>query len=484
MSFNLPGMYLYYLSRDNLAPEEYERIISPHAAWARICREYEFDDSHNTSRYLINMREREQRSSPDQPRPGGIREKEKLEKLVFSGDVVMLSDLYGPARLFYINGEGQLMSADPHAFRFEGAAKIIKAFDDSVKCRNYQLTGGKPRPTKIQRLSRGYESPAEQYAQAAKKRPTPSSYLTGDKPDLGFVPDYPVLRNTHNLPDEALRAMLAKNNQDVMLLTLGECFEIVTSWGSWKRGWVSFSESKIGQIAIDYGVNYGVNGKDVVTTSMIISQLGSFGIRATTYINHKGTELIKISGHPGIRKILNAPVFAAKNPKVVDLGIGKYGLTKSIVKGARLTFYVAAAYRTIDFILNDATSLAEYLGPLATDVVKIGVASAISWGVGTIALGVVSTVAVPLVVVVIVGLVSAIGLNYLDDKFGVTDKVVKCIEGAQQEFVEKAREMEKGLLDLGAMYADRMLDKGKEVIEYEVRNYIKEVLSNFNTRWF
>ncbi|EIS99140.1 hypothetical protein YPPY89_1654, partial [Yersinia pestis PY-89] len=73
-----------------------------------------------------------QRSSPDQPRPGGIREKEKLEKLVFSGDVVMLSDMYGPARLFYINGEGQLMSTDPHAFRFEGAAKIIKAFDDSV----------------------------------------------------------------------------------------------------------------------------------------------------------------------------------------------------------------------------------------------------------------------------------------------------------------------------------------------------------------
>ncbi len=119
-----------------------------------------WDDTHNSSgqpetslspgwQYLINMREREQRSSPDQPRPGGIREKEKLEKLVFSGDVVMLSDLYGPARLFYINGEGQLMSADPHTFRFEGAAKIIKAFDDSVKCRNYQRTGGKPRPTKL-----------------------------------------------------------------------------------------------------------------------------------------------------------------------------------------------------------------------------------------------------------------------------------------------------------------------------------------------
>ncbi|MHA3316663.1 HNH endonuclease signature motif containing protein, partial [Yersinia pseudotuberculosis] len=31
---------------------------------------------------------------------------------------------------------------------FEGAAKIIKAFDDGVKCRNYQRTGGKPRSTK------------------------------------------------------------------------------------------------------------------------------------------------------------------------------------------------------------------------------------------------------------------------------------------------------------------------------------------------
>ncbi len=64
----------------------------------------------------------------------------------------MLSDMYGPARLFYINGEGQLMSTDPHAFRFEGAAKIIKAFDDSVKCRNYQRTGGKPRSTQTRRL--------------------------------------------------------------------------------------------------------------------------------------------------------------------------------------------------------------------------------------------------------------------------------------------------------------------------------------------
>ncbi|WP_390900185.1 PAAR domain-containing protein [Yersinia rohdei] len=317
----------------------------------------------------------------------------------------------------------------------------------------------------------------QQFAQSAK-RANPPPYLTGEKPPSEFVPDYPALRNTHTLPDDALRAMLARTNQDVMLLTLSESLEVLQSWG-WKdtkTAWVETTQSGVGQVM----VNYGVNGKDVVTTSMIISRLGDFGIRATVYVNHKGTELIKLTGYAGVRKVLTAPVFALKNPKVVDLGIGKYGLKNSIVSGARVTFYVAAAYRTIDFILNDATSLAEFIGSLATDVVKIGVASAVSWGIA--ALVVTPFVALNLVIVVAVGFVAVWGLTKLDDKFGVTDKVVAYIEAAQQEFVEKAREMEQGLWDLGAMYTDRMLEKGKKVIEYEIRKYIRKSLHDIPTR--
>lgn len=312
------------------------------------------------------------------------------------------------------------------------------------------------------------------------KRTNPPSYLTGEKTESGFVPDYPVLRNTQDFPDENLRGMLSQNNQDVMLLTIPEAFEVLQSWG-WndtKTAWVETTQSDVGQVL----VNYGVNGKDVVTTSMIISKLGSFGIRATVYLNHKGTELIKLTGYPGIRKVLNAPVFALKNPKVVDLGIGKYGIGKSIVEGARLTFYVAAAYRTLDFILNDETHLAQFIGSLATDVVKIGIASAISWGVGAAAVAYVPFISAPLVVVVGFGFLAAWGLNKLDGKFGITDKVVAYIEVAQQEFVEKAREIEQGFWDLGAMYADRMLDKGKEVIEHEIKRYLRDAINNITPR--
>jgi len=304
------------------------------------------------------------------------------------------------------------------------------------------------------------------------------SYLTGEQKPTGFVSDYPVFKNTHDLPDEKLRMMFKQNNQDIMLLTLPEVFEVLSSWGTWKHGWVAITESTPGQII----VNYAINIKDVVTTSMLVGQLGSFGIKATVYVNHKGTELIKISGYPGVRKILNAPVFAAKNPKVVDIGIGKYGLSKSIIEGARLTFYVAAAYRTIDYIMNDETSFAEFIGSLATDAVKIGIASAVVWGVGLVL--VTPWIVANLAVVVVVGGVAAITLNVLDEKFGATDKVVAYIESAQQEFANKAREAEQGLLDLGAMFAEKMLIKGKDVIVEEVRNYIRDNLTSIQRRLY
>ncbi len=84
----------------------------------------------------------------------------------------------------------------------------------------------------------------------------------------------------------------------------------------------------------------------------------------------------------------------------------------------------------------------------------------------------------------VAGALSAWALNKLDDEFKITDKVVSLIESAQQEFVEKAKEMEKGLWDLGAMYVDGMLSRGKEVVEYEVKKYLRQTLDSFEKEWF
>ena len=74
------------------------------------------------------------------------------------------------------------------------------------------------------------------------------AYLTGEKTELGFIPDYPVLRNSMVFPDQRLRGMLYQNNFDVMLLTVSEAFEVLQSWG-WKdtkTAWVEMTQSGIG----------------------------------------------------------------------------------------------------------------------------------------------------------------------------------------------------------------------------------------------
>ena len=167
-----------------------------------------------------------------------------------------------------------------------------------------------------------------------------------------------------------------------------------------------------------------------------------------------------------------------RNPQaVVDLGIGKYGLNNTIVQGARLTFYVAAAFRTVDYIFNDKTSLNDFIGGLATDAMKIGISSIISWGAGIGVGALTGLVAVNLVVVVGVGLAVTVGLNYLDKKFGFTDKLVEYIEAAQQEFIEKARELESDMWDIGAMYMDNALQKGRAVIEHDIQKYARQNFS-------
>ena len=43
---------------------------------------------------------------------------------------------------------------------------------------------------------------------------------------------------------------------------------------------------------------------------------------------------------------------------------------------------------------------------------------------------------------------------------------------------------EKVIWDLGAMCADKMLDKGKEVIESEIKTYLRDVVNNVTQRMY
>ena len=161
MSFSLPGTDLYYLPRDDLAPEKYEEIISPFLAWSRIDSEYVFDDRLLAGFQLINMRKRDVNGYTNQPPPHGPREREKLKGMLYCGEVVMLGGFtVSPGWLFYINVDGELICRDPLVFSSGGAQRIMGEYKRSVARRDYSRRGEKPRRTVLPARSAGISQPA------------------------------------------------------------------------------------------------------------------------------------------------------------------------------------------------------------------------------------------------------------------------------------------------------------------------------------
>ncbi|TOG57152.1 hypothetical protein CGI99_24445, partial [Vibrio parahaemolyticus] len=165
---------------------------------------------------------------------------------------------------------------------------------------------------------------------------------------------------------------------------------------------------------------------------------------------------------------------------------GKYGLANSIKSGTVITIFVAAGFRILDYAFNDEVFLTDLVGSLATDVVKIGISSAVSAALGAASLAFVSFVAVNLAVVVAAGLVTSIILNELDEHYGITPKVIELLEKAQQEAVEKAEQLKENtydsVLDLAGMLLEGVLETGKEVIESEVKRFIKKSLNELTPK--
>lgn len=170
MSLSLPGTDLYYLEADNLEPERFERIIRPHGAWMEICAEYEFDDAGLQTHCVVNMRRRQFSGNTNQRERDGWREKAKLERLVYTGQVVMLASGGAPGDLFYIDDSGKLVCVDPTVFQWDGAERVIREYYRSVSRRDYSRSGGRPQATV--RIVRTAAAAPVQRAQSARKPET------------------------------------------------------------------------------------------------------------------------------------------------------------------------------------------------------------------------------------------------------------------------------------------------------------------------
>ncbi|AZF13709.1 hypothetical protein [Pseudomonas sp. R3-18-08] len=161
---------------------------------------------------------------------------------------------------------------------------------------------------------------------------------------------------------------------------------------------------------------------DAYNISRLLRDIGGFGTKIRITVKN-GKQYVVLTGYPGLRRRLNGTRYGIRNAQLVEMGIGRYGVRGSSIAGFKLSCYVAVGIEVLEWIFNDEAVLSDLFAGIGVELVKAGIATAIGYA-AALAIGAVFTAAaLPVVVGAIVVFAISIGLNVLDNKYGIKDSV-------------------------------------------------------------
>lgn len=288
------------------------------------------------------------------------------------------------------------------------------------------------------------------------QNPTGADYLgdvlRGNEPINQLVPQHPYILDTLGLAEA-----FEKNTQHIMLLTLDEAQGVIDDLDNSQP--------------VTLATTYAGNIKDGVTGAKNVSKLVSYadgdklfyrlkglGIKAIQY-KYGGQVYVKITGYASLRRILRGTRYRNNSPKVLELGIGKAGINAGIIEGARFCVWFSLAYRTIQLIFKSDHDDAAFIGNITMDVAKIIVTifvTKIFVAVGAMMFSVTVPVAFGIILLVVVGFAITKGLDYLDRKYHLSDKLISAI----REGMKSQAEIEKWNLEHTSPFAFGLMNAG------------------------
>ena len=237
----------------------------------------------------------------------------------------------------------------------------------------------------------------------------------------------------------ALKERLDKDAQHIMLLSLEEAQGVI--------------DDLLRSDGMSRVTTYAGNIKDAAGGTANISKLFSYrdagrivftlkgrGIKAIQYA-YGGKMYVKITGYPSLRRILNGTRYSINHPKVLQLGIGKAGLRAGLITGAKFCIWFSACWRLIELIFRSDHDVAAFLGNITMDVAKVVVTifstEVIMGGVSIFSGFLPVSLVVPIwggiVIVVMLGVGIVVGLDYLDKRYKLSEKLINCIRTGFKE---------------------------------------------------
>ncbi|VAW86539.1 hypothetical protein MNBD_GAMMA17-2278 [hydrothermal vent metagenome] len=229
----------------------------------------------------------------------------------------------------------------------------------------------------------------------------------------------------------------------------------------------------------EMGASYYASADDLRTLSKLVGDLGGFA--TTAYVKtYGGKPHIILKGHPGLRKVLTGTKYGIKNPKVITMGLGKAGAIHAAKSGGILSVVLLSVYRVADYFLTDNATLSQLIGSLATDIVKVGIATGASIAAASAVIGLGITIAVgPIIAVVAVGVLTSMVLGEIDNHYGITDRVISGLDNLNQNIHSQIQKTKDDLIekasDATVLGIDYIIDSVKVIIidtaKYQLRKF-------------
>jgi len=188
-----------------------------------------------------------------------------------------------------------------------------------------------------------------------------------------------------------------------------------------------------------------INFTSTVLDSVVLARLGDEMRRSGhilgTYriIQREGRSLIVFSGYAGLRHTLTAPVYGIAHPKVIRFGVGTAATNTMLKSGILVTLIISPIIRTIEWLFIDHKATLELvLARVSTDISKgiiaAGAGYASSLFLATISGASVIAVA-PIAAGIGVAVVVGYGLNTLDARLEITEKLAESLVEIKQEWL-------------------------------------------------
>lgn len=271
--------------------------------------------------------------------------------------------------------------------------------------------------------------------------------------------------------NQQIRSQLKSNRHEVFVLSIEAFNEIIKESKSHikpsnRDAWQKHKEK------LQTTANVLPHVQGAASVSKLLGDLGAVGVRVY-YKNYGGNTHIILKGNPRLRKVLTGTKYGVNNSKVVTMGLGKGGALNAAKTGGIFSVVLMSSYRVADYFLNDKVTLNQLIGTLATDVTKIALSTGLAIAIATTE-AVAVFAAGPLIAVVAIGFVASVGLDYLDKKYKITDRLIGALDRAESNLERNIEQGKENVLHYAGEALDQAIDYTIEYGKRKVINWISE----------